>query len=178
MQTILWVLVIIIMILSNIGIHLGPSTRRTDNFRGDIEIDSRKMDAAPQNMIILNCRTKTTLDNIKYDILIYKWHGEIERQHHEEIKTYLNDPEMKLINKQIRKYIHKTCRQVIRLDIEMGKKHITMTKIKKEVSRQKLRKLHQKNDIREMYWNICFARNNFCSYLSEMSKQFGWCTEN
>jgi hypothetical protein len=140
------------------------------------------MDAAPQNMNILNCRTNTTLDNIKYDILIccntkgppdsqisgntqlYKWHGEIERQHHEEIKTYLNDPEMKLINKQIRKYIYKTCRQVIRLDIEMGKKHITMTKIKKEVSRQKLRKLHQKkNDIREMNWNICFVRNNFGS---------------
>jgi hypothetical protein len=62
--------------------------------------------------------------------------------------------------------------------IEMGKKHITMTKIKKDVSTQKLRKLHQKNDIREMNWNICFTRNNFCPYLSEMRKPFGWCTEN
>ncbi len=57
----LFVITVIIVMLSNILIELGPSYQRTDNSRQDTELDSQNRDTIPKkNTIYRECRKNET----------------------------------------------------------------------------------------------------------------------
>jgi hypothetical protein len=56
----LFVIRVIIVMLSNILIDLGPSNRRTDTSRQDTELDSQNRDAIPKNIIYREYRKNET----------------------------------------------------------------------------------------------------------------------